>query len=108
MLLQLAHSQIFARLSRLRGTTTSLRPLVFSTLQIIDVTGLSKRVSPGYNRSNSDIATKIIRWQATFSHTGAGQDSCKSGHEEQLRAEVQTFWPLFDQNNFNVLICVLV
>jgi len=30
------------------------------------------------------IARKITRWQATFSHTGVGQDSWKSGHEEQL------------------------
>jgi hypothetical protein len=25
----------------------------------------------------ADIATKIIRWQATFSHAGVGKDSCK-------------------------------
>jgi hypothetical protein len=108
MLLQRARSQIFAGPSDLRGTTTSLRPLVFSTLRIINITGLSKRVSPGYDGLLPNIETKIIRWQAILSHTGVGQDSCKSGHEEQLRVAVPTFWPILDQNNFNVLICVLV
>ena len=101
MLLQLAHSQIFARPSGLRGTTTILRPLIFSTLQIINVTVLSKRVLPRDNRSDSGYCNEDHTLADHIFPYGVGQDSCKSRHEELYVVSLE--WINYLMNEFPII-----